>query len=95
MRKFLVLDMDWDGCTRFLCVEECGFLTRICEASEILQSCGCEFEVVSACEVRISLFWDSIVVVVLKSIWPANLTVRTRRLSKCQTCRPRKRLVFV
>ena len=31
-------DMGWDGCTRFLCVVVGVFLTRICEADEIVQS---------------------------------------------------------
>ena len=44
------------------------FLTRICEADEIVLSGGCGFGLVSACEVRIRVFWDSIVVVVLESL---------------------------
>ena len=44
------------------------FLTRICEADEIVQSGGCGFGVVFACKVRISLFWDGMVVVVLECL---------------------------
>ena len=57
-------NMGWDGCTRFLCLVDGVFLTRICEADEIVQSGGCGFGVVFACKVRICLFWDSMVVVV-------------------------------
>ena len=62
--------MDWDGCTRFLCLVDGVFLTRICEADEIVQSGGCGFGVAFACKARISLclFWDSMVVVVLECL---------------------------
>ena len=37
------------------------FSACICEADEIVQSGGCGFGEASACNVRISLFWDSMV----------------------------------
>ena len=53
--------MDWDGCTRFLCLVDGVVLTRICEADEIVQLGGCGFGGAFARKVRISLFWDSMV----------------------------------
>ena len=44
------------------------FLACICEADEIVQSGGCGFGVVFVGKARISLFWDSMVVVVLECL---------------------------